>query len=85
MISTASYKAITKTVKKVIKKLEENDISFEVQGDEHSFAITPTCTINTQLSTIEIHKNKITVNEKEVKDLDEMMEIIDEAEFQINF
>ncbi|PZT57468.1 hypothetical protein [Paenibacillus silvae] len=80
MISTAAYNAITKTVKKVVKKLEENDIVFEVQGEEQTFTISPTCTINTQFSTIEINKNKIRVNEIEIDDLDEMIEIILEIE-----
>ncbi|WP_145413338.1 hypothetical protein [Paenibacillus xylanexedens] len=80
MISTAEYNAITKTVKKVVKKLKENNITFEVQGDEHSFAISPTCTINTQFSTIQINKNKIKVNDIEVDDLDEIIEIIQEFE-----
>lgn len=80
MISTAAYNAITKTVNKVVKRLEENEITFEAQGDEQSFVISPTCTINTQFSTIEIYKNKIKVNEIEIDDLDEMMEIIQEFE-----
>lgn len=80
MITTAAYNTITKTVNKVVKRLEENNITFEVQGDEHSFAISPTCTINTQFSTIEIHKNKFRVDGTEVNDLDEMIEIIQEIE-----
>ncbi|MFS0855181.1 hypothetical protein [Paenibacillus taichungensis] len=73
---------IDKFVKQITKRLDAEGIQHEVVGDQHSFAISPTCTIHTNQCTIEIHKSSITVNEQVVGDLDELIEIIEDYEFQ---
>jgi len=71
---------IDRFVKQITNKLDAEGVHYEVIGDEHSFAISPTCTIHTNHCTIEVHKNNITVNEQSVTDIEEMMEEILEVE-----
>ncbi|WP_340032527.1 hypothetical protein NSQ20_11725 [Paenibacillus sp. FSL K6-1122] len=71
---------IDKLVKQITKKLDAEGLKYEVIGDQHTFAISPTCTIHTNQCTIEIIKDRITVNELPVTDVDEMMEEIMEVE-----
>lgn len=75
---------IEKFVKKVTKKLDAEGLCYEVTGDKHSFAISPTCTIYSNQCTIEIHKNSITVNDQSVIDIEEMMEAVMELECGVN-
>ncbi|PYE51606.1 hypothetical protein HUB98_06205 [Paenibacillus barcinonensis] len=72
---------IDKFVKQVTKKLDAEGVKYEVIGDEHSFAISPTCTIHTNNCTIEINKNRITVNEKAADDIEDMIDLILEVEY----
>lgn len=60
-------------VEKITKKLESSKIKHELLGDAHTFLIAPTCTIHTDNCTIEVWKEQITVNEKIVDDLDDMI------------
>ncbi|WP_339193999.1 hypothetical protein MKY95_19470 [Paenibacillus sp. FSL P4-0176] len=80
MIGREKIIKIDKFVKQITKKLDAEGLQHEVTGDQHSFAISPTCTIHTNKCTIEIYKNNITVNEQPVADIEEMMVEIMEAE-----
>ncbi|MEK4427794.1 hypothetical protein MHB54_00895 [Paenibacillus sp. FSL M7-0802] len=71
---------IDKLVKQITKKLDAEGLYYEVSGDQYTFIISPTCTIHTNHCTIEIHKNSITVNERPVADIEEMMEEVMEVE-----
>ncbi|WP_063563017.1 hypothetical protein [Paenibacillus sp. O199] len=72
---------IDKIVKQITKKLDAEGVQYEVIGDEHSFAISPTCTIHTNHCTIEINNNQITVNEKAADDIEDMIDLILEVEY----
>jgi hypothetical protein len=72
---------IDKLVKQITNKLDAEGLQYEVSGDQHSFAISPTCTIHTNHCTIEIIKNQITVNEKVADDIEDMIDIILEVEY----
>ncbi|MFE6075742.1 hypothetical protein ACFVQB_14820 [Paenibacillus sp. NPDC057886] len=72
---------IDKLVKQITKKLDAEGLNYEVTGDQHTFAISPTCTIHTNQCTIEIVKDRITVNEHPAEDIEEMMEMIFEVEY----
>lgn len=63
-----------KRVQVISIKLNTFNIQHEVLGDNFMFAFSPTCTIHTNNCTIEVYKNQITVNEKPVSDLDEMVD-----------
>lgn|GEM_PF-4406060 len=71
---------IDKIIKQITKKLDTEGLYYEVTGDQHTFAISPTCTIHTNQCTIEIIKDQITVNEQSAEDIEEMMEMILEVE-----
>ncbi|MDR6779379.1 hypothetical protein J2W98_003659 [Paenibacillus peoriae] len=67
---------IDKLVKQIIKKLDSEGLHYEVSGDQYTFVISPTCTIHTNHCTIDVYKNQITINEKLVDGLDEMIDEI---------
>lgn len=73
-------KNIEKLVKSISEKLNTYGYVHEVAGDKTTFAIAPTATILTENCTIEVYKNQITVNEKPVLDLDEMIDEVIEVE-----
>ncbi|WP_036653655.1 hypothetical protein, partial [Paenibacillus pini] len=66
-------KNIEKLVNSISEKLNTYGYEHEVTGDKTTFAIAPTATVLTENCTIEVYKNQITVNEKHVMDLEEMI------------
>lgn len=71
---------IEKLVNQIAQKLNIHNITHEVLGDKYTFAYSPTCTIHTNNCTIEIVKDQITVNEKPVNDIEEMIDEVLEVE-----
>lgn len=64
------FETIIKTIR---KQLEEFEINFIQQGDEFTFAIAKTCTIETEFCSIEIHGKVIKVNDQIVNSIEEVV------------
>jgi hypothetical protein len=76
MISDRAYNTITKTIENIVNKLNEHNITHEILGDHHTFAIAPSCSIHTEFCTIDVWKDQIKVNEKTVDDIADMIKLI---------
>lgn len=46
-MKTVKLTRINKLVNKITSKLDVEGLHYEVTGDQHTFAISPTCTIHT--------------------------------------
>lgn len=79
MLSEKGYRdaqVTKKTVKAIEAKLKEYKINYEPIDYDLSFTYSVGYTILTDNCTIEVYKDQITVNEKPVADINEMIEMV---------
>lgn len=83
MLSEKGYRdaqVTKKTVKAIETKLKEYEIEYEPIDYDLSFIYSVGHTVLTDNCTIEVYKDQITVNEKPVSDVYEMIDMVIEIE-----
>ncbi|RXZ78157.1 hypothetical protein EBB07_29320 [Paenibacillaceae bacterium] len=71
---------LEKNIKAISRKLEIYGYKYEVFGDKYTFAYAPTAAILTENCTIDLYKDKISVNGTKVESVEEAIDIVIEIE-----